>query len=64
MLFILAMIFIISANSLGIERSGQITVFKKRLKEIIQKGIMHRPSMNAVSVDEMKEAVKKHIGRK
>ena len=40
MIFILAMIFIIPANILAIERSEQITVFKKRLKEIIQKGIL------------------------
>ncbi|HBR21010.1 MAG TPA: hypothetical protein DD713_00330 [Nitrospiraceae bacterium] len=40
MIFILAVIFIIPANSAAIERSEQITAFKKRLKDIIQKGIL------------------------
>mgnify|MGYP001576595239 FL=1 len=36
----LAIIFIIPAESLAIERSEQIAIFKKRLKEIIQKGVL------------------------
>lgn len=40
MTLILAMIFIIPAEGLAIERSEQIAMFKKRLKEIIQKGIL------------------------
>jgi predicted TIM-barrel fold metal-dependent hydrolase len=38
--FILAMLLIIPAEGLAIERSEQLTFFKKRLKEIIQKGIL------------------------
>jgi len=39
-ILMLAIIFIIPAEGLAIERSEQVAIFKKRLKQIIQKGVL------------------------
>ncbi|MDP2278851.1 MAG: type II toxin-antitoxin system PrlF family antitoxin [Nitrospirota bacterium] len=47
-----------------IEENGKVILEPATLDVKELEGIMHRPGMKAVSVDEMKEAVKKRIGRK
>lgn len=47
-----------------IEENGKVILEPAALDVKELEGIMHRPGMKAVSVDEMKEAVKKRIWRK
>lgn len=47
-----------------IEENGKVILEPATLDIKELEGIMHRPGMKAVSVDEMKETVKKRIGRK
>jgi AbrB family looped-hinge helix DNA binding protein len=47
-----------------IEENGKVILEPATMDVKELEGILHRQGMKAVSVDEMKEAVKKRIGRK